>query len=56
MTSTSITILTPQKADERYPRKDPETGQLSPEAIPDDGVVAIYRRADGTPYINVREA
>lgn len=35
---------------------NPETGLAYPESIPADNVVVIHRRADGTPYIIVREA
>jgi hypothetical protein len=36
------------------PGTDPATGLIPRSVIPPDGVVVVYRRADGTPFIKVR--
>jgi hypothetical protein len=45
--------------DEAVPFRVPvlgEDGTIPASTIPPDDVVVVHRRADGTPYINVREA
>jgi hypothetical protein len=45
--------------DEAVPFRVPvlgEDGTIPASTIPADGVVTVYYRPDGTPYIKVREA